>query len=127
MAMLEEVPFRYLREGLGFLNFSDLCKWNKHKRAKYPELHSGGIVFPLFSVEANNLMFSYVLVSEKSILVSYLILMVSSSVAPRGVSSFWVASSREKALASEQQLQPWYSNVLWNIINSQAVIPKLQS
>ena len=57
-------------------------------------------------------MFSYVLVSEKSILVSYLILMVSSSVAPRGVSSFWVASSREKALASEQQLQPWYSNVL---------------
>ena len=79
---------------------------------KYPELQAGGIVCPLFSVEANNLMLSYVLVSEKSILVSYLILMVSFSVAPRGVSSFWVASSREKALASEQQLQPWYSNVL---------------
>ena len=43
---------------------------------------------------------------------TYLILMESSRMAPRGVSSFLVARSMEKALASEQQLQPWYSKVL---------------
>ena len=38
--------------------------------------------------------------------------MESSRIAPRGVSSFSVARSMEKALASEQQLKPWYSKVL---------------
>ena len=50
---------------------------------------------------------------------TYLILMESSRMAPRGVSSFLVARSMEKALASEQQLQPWYSKVQTQCHNSQ--------
>ena len=87
----------------------------KIRTLKWNTLNLEFLVHPLLSIEGNSLIFSCIFASRKRSLVRYLILMKSSSVAPRGVSSFWVASSSEKALASEQQLQPWYSNVLCRV------------